>query len=170
MPNFAERYRFRNTWRVAAPPREVFTALARPADYPAWWPQVREARMIDDLHYWMLVRSFLPYSIAYVLTPEITIQGGLLQARVYGDIVVGSAGRSIQSSVRLFTREKCERSRLATVVTPFARLAVDANQRLYDARRSRGAECISRGEIVSFPSAPTRAPSVPVMRESRVIV
>lgn len=134
MPNFAQRYRFRNRWRVAAPPREVYTALARPADYPAWWPQVREARMIDDLHYWMVVRSFLPYAIAYVLTPEISDPAaGLLQARVDGDIVgrirwqidPGGAGSVVHFEEKVRTQVD-----LLTVVTPFARWAVDANHRL----------------------------------------
>jgi uncharacterized protein YndB with AHSA1/START domain len=134
MPSFAQRYQFRNRWRVAAPPRAVFAALARPADYPVWWPQVREARPIDDLHYWMLVRSLLPYSIGYVLTPEITDPGaGLLQARVDGDIVgrirwqidQGGSGSIVHFEEKVRTQ-----SDLLTLVAPFARLAVDENHRL----------------------------------------
>jgi polyketide cyclase/dehydrase/lipid transport protein len=134
VPSYAERYRFRNRWRVVAPPRDVYAALARPADYPGWWPQVREARAIDDLHYWMVVRSFLPYSIAYVLTPEIADPAaGLLQARVDGDIVgrirwqidPGGAGSIVHFEEKVRTQID-----LLTVLTPFGRLAFDANHRL----------------------------------------
>lgn len=134
MPNYAERYRFRNRWRVSARPRDVYAALAGPVDYPSWWPQFREVRMIDDRHYWMVVRSFLPYSIAYVLTPEITDPAaGLLQARVDGDIV-GRIRWQIDpggpGSIVHFEEKVRTQTNLLTVLTPFGRLAFDANHRL----------------------------------------
>ncbi|HEV8669841.1 MAG TPA: SRPBCC family protein [Candidatus Limnocylindria bacterium] len=134
MPYFSQRYRFRNRWRVWALPREVYTALARPADYPRWWPQFREARMIDDRHYWMVVRSFLPYSIAYMLTAEITDRAaGLLQARVDGDIVgrirwqidPGGAGSIVRFEEKVRTQVD-----LFSALTPFGRMAIEANHRL----------------------------------------
>jgi polyketide cyclase/dehydrase/lipid transport protein len=134
MPSFAERYRFRNRWRVPALPRDVYAALARPADYPSWWPQFREVRMIDERHYWMVVRSFLPYSIAYVLTSEIADPAvGLLQAKVDGDIVgrirwqidPGGAGSVVRFEEKVRTQAD-----LWTLLTPLGRLAVDANHRL----------------------------------------
>ena len=134
MPNYATRYRFRNRWQVVAPPHEVYAALARPTDYPSWWRQVREARAIDDLHCWMVVRSFLPYAIAYVLTAEIADPAaGLLQARVDGDIVgrirwqidPGGMGSIVQFEEKVRTQID-----LLTVLTPFGRLAFEANHRL----------------------------------------
>jgi hypothetical protein len=134
MPTYSARYRFRNRWRVLAPPREVFAALAQPADYPSWWPQFREARAIDDVHYWMVVRSFLPYSIAYVLTAEIADPAaGLLQARVDGDIV-GRIRWNIDpggnGSIVHFEEKVRTQIDLWTALTPLSRLAFDANHRL----------------------------------------
>ncbi|MDK1473432.1 SRPBCC family protein [Streptomyces sp. 549] len=56
-------YRFRSEWLLSAPPEQVFDVLSRPEDYPAWWPQVREARAGDDSSGTALFRSLLPYEL-----------------------------------------------------------------------------------------------------------
>ncbi|WP_344321878.1 SRPBCC family protein [Streptomyces macrosporus] len=40
-------YRFRSVWELDAPPDAVYAVLERAEEYPAWWPQVREARRWD---------------------------------------------------------------------------------------------------------------------------
>ncbi|MEU5219737.1 SRPBCC family protein [Streptomyces sp. NPDC020807] len=57
------RYRFRSVWRLAAPPDTVYAVLARPEEYPRWWPQVREVRPLDDSTGTARFRSLLPYDL-----------------------------------------------------------------------------------------------------------
>src|SRR4029450_2409158 len=37
-------YQFRSVWRPAAPVADVYTVLEHLADYPMWWPEVKEVR------------------------------------------------------------------------------------------------------------------------------
>ncbi|MGW0119246.1 SRPBCC family protein [Streptomyces sp. NPDC003327] len=57
------RYRFRSVWRLPAPPDDVYAVLARPEEYPRWWPQVREVVPHDDTTGTARFRSFLPYDL-----------------------------------------------------------------------------------------------------------
>ncbi|MEU0670395.1 SRPBCC family protein [Streptomyces lavendulocolor] len=61
-------YRFRSVWELLAPPDTVFTVLARPEEYPRWWPQVREAARRDERSGTARIRSVLPYDIVVTLT------------------------------------------------------------------------------------------------------
>ncbi|MGI5483797.1 SRPBCC family protein [Streptomyces lavendofoliae] len=61
-------YRFRSVWELPAPPDAVYAVLDRPEEYPAWWPQVREATRLDEHSGTARVRSFLPYDLVVTLT------------------------------------------------------------------------------------------------------
>ncbi|WP_431032414.1 SRPBCC family protein [Streptomyces sp. P6-2-1] len=87
-------YRFRSRWLLPAPPRRVYAVLARPEEYPLWWPQVRAARTAPDGRSGSArIRSVLPYDL------RVTIREmpgpsrgpgpdgvGVLRAAVGGDI------------------------------------------------------------------------------------
>ncbi|MEU6062446.1 SRPBCC family protein [Streptomyces sp. NPDC047097] len=61
-------YRFTSLWRLPAPPDRVHAVLARPEDYPRWWPQVREVARRDERTGTASIRSALPYTLRVTLT------------------------------------------------------------------------------------------------------
>ncbi|WP_208876496.1 SRPBCC family protein [Streptomyces armeniacus] len=82
------QYRFHNVWLLPAPPSAVYAELARAADYPAWWPQVREVRAVDEGSGTARFRSYLPYDLevtarAVRQDPE----AGVLEIAMSGDLV-----------------------------------------------------------------------------------
>jgi hypothetical protein len=91
-------------------------------------------RKVDDRRHWTLVRSFLPYDIAYLLTAEIADRGrGVLQGEVDGDIV-GRIRWQIDpgrhGTVAHFEQRVETQVDLLNVLAPFARLAFEANHRV----------------------------------------
>ncbi|WP_299541055.1 SRPBCC family protein [uncultured Streptomyces sp.] len=60
-------YRFTTVWDVPAPPEDVYAVLARPEEYPRWWPQVREVTPLDDVSGTARFRSVLPYDLFVTL-------------------------------------------------------------------------------------------------------
>jgi hypothetical protein len=56
-------YRFRSVWDLPAAPDAVFAVLGRAAEYPRWWPQVRDVTMLDDGTGTARFRSLLPYDL-----------------------------------------------------------------------------------------------------------
>lgn len=80
-------YRFRSSWVLPADPDTVYRALREVADYPRWWPQVRSTVRVDDGIFDMVVRSALPYDLAFRSTrsredPERRV----LEAGLTGDL------------------------------------------------------------------------------------
>ena len=81
------RYHFISRWTVAAPTARAYSALYEVVDYPTWWPEVRDARQIDERNLWMCTRSLLPYDLAFSLRRDIADEaGGGLAARLEGDL------------------------------------------------------------------------------------
>ncbi|MEU2513259.1 SRPBCC family protein [Streptomyces syringium] len=64
MPRSRHTFRFRSTWTLPAPPEAVYAALEDTEGYPAWWPQVRDVRLLDETSGTARFRSFLPYDLA----------------------------------------------------------------------------------------------------------
>jgi uncharacterized protein YndB with AHSA1/START domain len=128
------RYRFRSRWEFNASPADVYRALYDLVRYPSWWPEFRQVDRIDDGHHRMVVRAFLPYEIAYLLTREIAdASRGVLQGRVDGDI----EGRirwditPTASGCTVYFAQKVEtRSDLLNLLAPIARLAFEANHQI----------------------------------------
>lgn len=62
----AERtYQFRSVWRPAAPVADVYKVLEHLADYPMWWPEVKEVRPLGPDQYELRCRSILPYDLVF---------------------------------------------------------------------------------------------------------
>ena len=81
------RYVFRSVWRLAASPDEVYAALRDVAGYPAWWPQVRSVRQLDDESGEVRCRSLLPYDLVFAIRREIEDPAGrVLRAHQVGDL------------------------------------------------------------------------------------
>lgn len=89
---------------------------------------------MDEQRHWTLVRSFLPYDIAYLLTAEIADRArGLLQAAVDGDIV-GRIRWQIDpgryGTVAYFEERVETQVDLLNLLAPIAWLAFEANHRV----------------------------------------
>ncbi len=56
-------YQLQTKWAFTAPPDHVYLALAQLDDYPAWWPEVRAVRRVDDASRQITCRSVLPYNL-----------------------------------------------------------------------------------------------------------
>lgn len=80
-------YRFRSRWDLDAPPAAVFAVLADGADYPRWWPQVREVRQIDERSGAARFRSLVPYDL-WVIVSEARQDpaDGVLEIGFSGDL------------------------------------------------------------------------------------
>jgi len=78
---------FRSQWRLPATPRRVYGVLADVETYPAWWPQVRHARRLDDGSGELTCRSLLPYDVVFVMHRELEdSERFVLRARMEGDL------------------------------------------------------------------------------------
>jgi hypothetical protein len=81
------RYHFVSRWTVGAPASAAYAAIYEVVRYPAWWPEVKEARKLDEDHLWMRTRSILPYDLAFELERTIADpRAGILEARLTGDL------------------------------------------------------------------------------------
>ncbi|MER5872018.1 SRPBCC family protein [Streptomyces sp. NPDC002044] len=81
------RYRFRSVWDLDAPPARVYAVLEQPGEYPAWWPQIRRVRPVDDRTGTALIRSVLPYALHVTATELLRDPGrGVLEVALRGDI------------------------------------------------------------------------------------
>ncbi len=81
-------YTFRSEWRLAAQPDDVFGILCDVENYPRWWPQIRDARRIDDASGTLTCRSLLPYDVVFVMHREVEDRAaGVLKASLSGDLV-----------------------------------------------------------------------------------
>lgn len=82
-----QRYIFRSTWRFHATPDAVYSALADVEGYPAWWPQVRGGRRLDEVSGEIVCRSLLPYDLTFIAHRVIEDPvGRVLRATLSGDL------------------------------------------------------------------------------------
>jgi hypothetical protein len=80
-------YSFTSVWFVDAAPQDVFDVLADVGDYPAWWPEVKEVRRLDDDAVEARARSLLPYDLRFTMRPDRQDRdAGLLEVRMSGDL------------------------------------------------------------------------------------
>jgi hypothetical protein len=81
------RYHFVSRWTVDAPRDAVYTAVHDVVAYPAWWPEVKDARKFGADQFWLRTRSILPYDLAFDLVRTIADPlGRVLEARLTGDL------------------------------------------------------------------------------------
>ncbi|MFE6665615.1 SRPBCC family protein [Streptomyces sp. NPDC057697] len=80
-------YRFVSIWELPAPPGAVYGILERAEDYPRWWPQVREAALVNDTTGTTRIRSFLPYDLVMTVRERRRDPGaGIIEATLSGDL------------------------------------------------------------------------------------
>ena len=77
-------------FRVNAAPSEVWAALARVDDYPAWWPWLRrfDAGALAAGEWWRAtIRPPLPYRLRFRVELVAVEAPRLVSARVWGDLL-----------------------------------------------------------------------------------
>lgn len=80
-------YRFENLWRLRAPRKQVYAALADVEAYDVWWPQVRKIQRIDADRGRVRIRSLLPYTLDLVLARAAQNEAdGILRVDIDGDL------------------------------------------------------------------------------------
>jgi hypothetical protein len=127
----ARRYVFQSVWRFDATPADVTTALECLDDYPHWWPEVREAKRIDEDTYELRCRSTLPYDLAFETRRSVhDVAGGVLEAHMIGDLegfsrwTIRADGAGTRA---VFDEDVVANKRLLRTLEPLARPAFRAN-------------------------------------------
>jgi hypothetical protein len=135
-------YQFRSVWRPGAPVTDVYKALAQLADYPMWWPEVREVRPLGPDEYELRCRSLLPYDLVFTThqtrrDPEARV----LEAALTGDLE-GFSRWTIQElpdgARATFEEEVVANKELLRRLDPVARTAFRANHSLMMRHGERG--------------------------------
>ena len=81
------RYKFRSVWQLHAPPDDVFRALARLADYPLWWPEIKTVRALGDDSFELVCKSTLPYELRFTTRQTVRDPDArILEAHMEGDL------------------------------------------------------------------------------------
>jgi hypothetical protein len=74
-------------WELPAPPADVYPVLEDAANYPRWWPQVREVTPLGDHGGVIRIRSLLPYDITVTARPARRDPvAGVLEIEMSGDL------------------------------------------------------------------------------------
>ncbi len=146
----SDHYRFRSVWQIGAGPDRVYRALADVGGYPTWWPQVQEARQLDDASGELRCRSLLPYDLVFVVRREVEDdERRILRAALDGDLagssqwtITGDGGQSRA----VFEEDVVVRKALVRLVGPMARPALRFNHDRMMRAGERGLrEYLSRG-------------------------
>jgi len=148
-PNF---YSFRSVWELDAPATAVYAALSEIADYPKWWPEVKEVERIDDDHAAFRARAFLPYDLRFI---GARAPGGeqerALEMTLTGDLEGFSRWRIEErgdSSRALFEEEVVANKKLLRRTARVARPLFKANHSLMMWRGRRGFETYLAGYLL----------------------
>jgi hypothetical protein len=81
------RHTFRSVWHLDARPDAVYRVLARPEEYPAWWPQVRQVCRTGETTGALRFRSVLPYDLFVTARATREDPGeGVLEVALRGDL------------------------------------------------------------------------------------
>jgi hypothetical protein len=144
-----DRYRFRSVWHAPASPDACFRALRDLEAYPSWWPEVRAARRLDDSTYRLVVRSLLPYDLAFTTVRSVDDPGRrVLEATLAGDLdgfsrwTVGLHG---DGSRLVFEEEVVARKPLLRRLGAVARPAFRANHAVMMRHGQRGLRALLAG-------------------------
>jgi uncharacterized protein YndB with AHSA1/START domain len=157
------RYKFVTTWQFDAPVGDVFTVLADLAAYPRWWQEVREVRRVDDTSARLVIRSFLPYDLAFTSRQtRRDANAGVLEVDMRGDLdgfsrwTITAAGAGRTRAV--FEEEVVARKALLRRLAFIARPAFRINHTVMMRHGQRGLAVYLAGYEAS-PSAAPRAQS-----------
>lgn len=136
------RYRFHSVWPIQAEPLRCYAVLNELGDYPKWWPEVKEVVQTGHQTARVLVRAFLPYSLRFEMTREVTDGvGGILRASMRGDlegwsqwtITASSSGSRIE-----FDEDVVANKRLLRLLAAGARPILRANHAMMMYRGQKG--------------------------------
>jgi hypothetical protein len=135
-------YSFRSVWQPGAPAADVYLALAHLADYPAWWPEIREVRPLAEDHYELRCRSLLPYDLVFTTRQTRRDPAArVLEAHLEGDLE-GFSRWTIQElpdgTRATFEEEVIANKELLRRLDPLARPAFRANHSLMMRHGERG--------------------------------
>ncbi|MGZ4143809.1 MAG: SRPBCC family protein [Actinomycetota bacterium] len=127
-------YRFVSTWRVRAGVEEAYAALHDLESYPAWWPEVKEAKRLSEHTFRLRCRSVLPYDLIFETTQAVEDpSSGILEARMTGDLE-GFSRWTIRpgpdGAIMRFDEEVVTNKRSLNALAPVARPAFKANHTL----------------------------------------
>jgi Polyketide cyclase / dehydrase and lipid transport len=80
-------YAFRSVWHVSASPDDVLHALERLADYPLWWPEIRDVLPLGDQTFQVTCKSTLAFKLCFAARPILRDRAArVLEARLTGDL------------------------------------------------------------------------------------
>jgi len=135
-------YKFRSVWKPAAPVGDVYRALERLADYPLWWPEVKEVLPLSENEYELRCRSLLPYDLVFTThQTRRDHEARVLEAKLTGDLE-GFSRWTIQEfpegARATFEEEVVANKELVRRLDPLARPAFRANHRLMMRHGERG--------------------------------
>ena len=135
-------YSFRSVWTLGASADDVYQALERLADYPAWWPEIKEVRPLTSEEYELRCRSVLPYDLVFTTRQtRRDPQARVLEAHLDGDLE-GFSRWTIQEfpegSRATFEEEVVANKKLLQRLDPVARPAFRANHKLMMSHGERG--------------------------------
>ncbi|WP_020672000.1 SRPBCC family protein [Amycolatopsis nigrescens] len=144
------RYRFRTDWQLRAPVSAVFAAAVDLANYPAWWPDVRAVRKVDEDTAELLCRSTLPYSLVLRMhRAEQDEPSGRLRVTLSGDlegVLAGHVSARDGGTRLLITQEVVARKKLLRRLGPVARPLFEVNHTLMMRRGQRQLQAYLNGK------------------------
>lgn len=159
MPDLTRpRYRFASRWTVAAPPDAAYAAVHEVVGYPAWWPEVKDARKLAADRFWLRTRSILPYDLAFDLERTIADpRGGILEARLTGDLegVIRWTIEPAADGCRIaFDEDVVTNKALLNRLAPIVRPAYVANHALMMAHGQTGLRTFLAGYALARRDSP----------------
>lgn len=135
-------YRFQTTWRIEASRSEAFDVLNDIEQYPAWWPEIKEARQIDEARAEVRIRAALPYTLDMQLEKEIADKpAGILRTSLTGDLEGWSSWSMTAVGpycLLRFDEEVVSTRPLMNALTPIARPLFRLNHSLMMRHGERG--------------------------------
>jgi hypothetical protein len=128
------RYSFTSTWVLDVSPEEAFDVLRDIADYPSWWPEVKEVWRKSDDSVFVRCRSVLPYDLLFSMRRcREDRSGGLLEVAMEGDLegITSFKLSPTGSGTRLvFEENVVTNKRLLNALAPIAKPAFAFNHAL----------------------------------------
>ena len=128
-------YVFQSIWHVDAPKADLLEVLDDLRSYPAWWPEIREARPLGGRRFDVVAQSFLPYKLRFTSEADgpPDAERGVIAARLAGDMegtVRWTVTEEADGCRLVYDQEVSTHKRLLNVLAPVARPGFKANHTL----------------------------------------
>jgi hypothetical protein len=147
-------YTFRSVWHVSAAPDDVFHALARLADYPLWWPEIRDVRPLGDQTFQLTCKSTLGFKLCFTAMPTIHDRATrVLEARLIGDLEGScrwTVGVHATGTSATFDEEVTPQKTLLRRIGPLARPVLKATHNRMMRNGERGLRTYLAGYRAKF--------------------